>query len=105
MARSEDAGARAKTAKSRKRAAKQGAAAVEELSVEDALSRLEGLIEQLEDGELPLEDALQAFEEGVALSRVCGRRISEAEQRVEVLLGDGADGSRVPFSAEAEDLD
>ncbi len=76
----------------------------EDISVEDALERLEGLVEQLEDGELPLEEALGAFEKGVALSRKCGERIQQAEQRVEVLLQEAGEVVRSPFSAE-DDLD
>ena len=53
---------------------------------EDALAELEGIVQRLEKGELPLEDSLVAFERGVALVRSLSQRLAEVEQRVEVLL-------------------
>ena len=53
---------------------------------EDALAELEGLVQRLEKGELPLEDSLAAFERGIALVRSLSQRLSEVEQRVEILL-------------------
>ena len=53
---------------------------------EDALGELEGIVQRLEKGELPLEDSLVAFERGVALVRSLSQRLAEVEQRVEVLL-------------------
>lgn len=65
------------------------------LSFEQILARLNGLVEQLEDGEVPLEQALGTFEQGVALARVGSRRLDEAERRIEVLLQqDDEDGPR-----------
>jgi len=62
-----------------------------EVSFEGALERLEALVDQLEAGELPLEEALSAFEEGVALSRRCAEQLETAERRIEALIE--ADGS------------
>jgi exodeoxyribonuclease VII small subunit len=53
---------------------------------EDALSELEGLVQRLEKGELPLEESLAAFERGMALVRQLGDRLTQVEERVEVLL-------------------
>ena len=53
---------------------------------EDGLFELEGIVQRLEKGELPLEDSLAAFERGVALVRTLSQRLAEVEQRVEVLL-------------------
>ena len=53
---------------------------------EDALSELEGLVQRLEKGELPLEESIAAFERGMALVRQLGERLTQVEQRVEVLL-------------------
>ena len=66
------------------------AAAPEALGFEQALERLEGLVERLEGGDLPLESALEAFEEGVALTRQCAERLAAAERRVEVLAREGS---------------
>jgi len=53
---------------------------------EEALAELEGLVQRLEKGELPLEESLVAFERGVNLVRQLTQRLAEVEQRVEVLL-------------------
>jgi exodeoxyribonuclease VII small subunit len=53
---------------------------------EDALAELEGLVQRLEKGELPLEESLAAFERGIALVRTLAQRLADVEQRVEVLL-------------------
>jgi exodeoxyribonuclease VII small subunit len=55
---------------------------------EEVLARLNAVVEKLESGELPLEDSLALFEEGVRLSRQASARLDEAERRVERLLGD-----------------
>ncbi|HXK60645.1 MAG TPA: exodeoxyribonuclease VII small subunit [Acidobacteriota bacterium] len=53
---------------------------------ENALSRLEAIVGQLEKGELPLEQALQLFEEGMNISRFCNDKLTEAERKVEILV-------------------
>lgn len=53
---------------------------------EKSLKALENLVEKLEKGDMPLEKALKAFEDGVALTRRCQEALKEAEQKVEVLL-------------------
>jgi len=58
-------------------------------SFEQALKRLEGVVERLEDGDIPLEEALKLFEEGVRLSRLCSKKLDEAEKKVELLSRDG----------------
>ena len=55
---------------------------------EDALARLETIVGQLEKGDLPLEDSLKIFEEGVRLSKNCLKLLEEAERKVEILLQD-----------------
>ena len=53
---------------------------------ETSLKRLEEVVKRLEDGDIPLEDALKAFEEGVKHASICSRKLNEAEKRVELLL-------------------
>ena len=53
---------------------------------EEAMTELETLVRRLEDGALPLEESLAAFERGMALARVLGGRLDDVSQRVEVLL-------------------
>lgn len=75
-----------------------------EPSFEAALERLEAIVERLESGELPLEDALASFEEGVSLSRRCAAQLESAERRIEVLVQGGAGLASEPFAA-ADDAD
>ncbi|NNL87418.1 MAG: exodeoxyribonuclease VII small subunit [Myxococcales bacterium] len=72
------------------------------IPLEAALEQLEQLVVTLEDGELPLEEALRVFEQGVALTRNCAARLREVEQRVEVLLSSGDGAERVPFAEPEE---
>jgi exodeoxyribonuclease VII small subunit len=55
-------------------------------SFETALSDLEKIVRELENGDATLEESLKLFEEGVKLSRECQERLSQAERRIEVLL-------------------
>jgi exodeoxyribonuclease VII small subunit len=57
---------------------------------EDALKRLEEVLDSLEHGSLNLEESVKAFEEGVNLVRFCHGRLDEVERRVELLLKDEA---------------
>jgi exodeoxyribonuclease VII small subunit len=59
-------------------------------SFEAALKRLEEVLDSLEHGNLSLEEAMRAFEEGVGLVRLCHQRLDEVERRVELLLKDEA---------------
>jgi exodeoxyribonuclease VII small subunit len=61
-----------------------------EKSFEDALQRLEDVLESLEHGNLNLEESVQAFEEGVKLVRFCHDKLDEVERRVELLVKDEA---------------
>ena len=60
----------------------------DEPSFELALSELEQIVQKLEKGELPLEDSLRLYEEGIRLSRLCHGKLEEAEGRIEVLMKD-----------------
>ena len=55
---------------------------------EVALEELEGMVEQLETGELALEESLAAFEKGVGLVKYCNQKLAEVEKKVELLLKD-----------------
>lgn len=60
-----------------------------EKTFETSLAELEKIVAQLEDGDLPLEESLVLFEQGVKLSRECRDRLTEAERRIEVLMKEG----------------
>jgi exodeoxyribonuclease VII small subunit len=69
-----------------KKSGKKGA------SFEQALQGLEQIVQRLESGDLPLEDSLGLFEEGVLLTRVCSERLEAAEKKIEVLMRDEKGG-------------
>jgi exodeoxyribonuclease VII small subunit len=75
-------------------------AAKPEPSFEGALERLEAIVDRLESGELPLEQALAAFEEGVTLSRRCAGELEAAERRIELLVGGPTGTTSEPFEPE-----
>ena len=55
---------------------------------EDALARLETIVTELERGELPLDESLRIFEEGIKLSKTCLKMLDDAERKVEILVQD-----------------
>lgn len=71
------------------------------MSFEEALEALEGVVDQLEDGALPLEEALVEFEKGVVLSRRCSEELDAADRRIEVLIEQSGGVDVRPFDLEA----
>jgi exodeoxyribonuclease VII small subunit len=75
-----------------------------DLKFEDCLARLEQIVGALETGNLPLEESLKVFEEGIALARHCSRYLDAAERRIETLVKDESGAvTTTPFVFEAED--
>jgi len=64
----------------------------ENLSFEQIIAGLQGIVGQLEQGDAPLEEALATYEQGVRLSRLGAKRLDEAERRIEMLMSDNEDG-------------
>ena len=59
---------------------------MEDVSFEEVLKQLEAIVSRLEIGDLPLDEALSVFEEGVRLTKLCSQRLNEAERRVNILV-------------------
>ncbi|WP_219952744.1 exodeoxyribonuclease VII small subunit [Dickeya zeae] len=74
------------------------------VSFESSLAELEQIVSRLESGELPLEEALNAFEQGVQLARQGQVKLQQAEQRVQILLNDDPDTALTPFTSDNEPL-
>ncbi len=79
---------------------------------ESALSRLEQVVQRLEKGELPLEESLRLYEEGIRLSRFCHAKLEEAQGKIELLVKDAqgeaardakGQAKRKPFAPESGD--
>lgn len=59
-----------------------------EIKFEKAMKRLEVIVEELEKGELDIDRSLEVFEEGIKMSRVCSKKLEEAEKKIEKLTRD-----------------
>lgn len=73
---------------------------MQELNFEKALEKLEIIVEELEKGNLTLDDALAQYEEGVRLSRFCANKLKEVEGRIEMIVKEGQEIKTVPFETE-----
>jgi exodeoxyribonuclease VII small subunit len=75
-----------------------------EKKFEDAMERLEQIVESLEGGDLTLEESLKIFEEGMKLIRFCSKKLEEAEQKVTLLIKE-SDGkfTQQPFELEGKE--
>jgi len=73
------------------------------VNFEEALEELESLVEQMEDGDLSLEESLAAFEKGVRIARECQDALKQAEQRVQILLQQNGEERLVPFADDTDE--
>ena len=73
------------------------------LKFEDALARLEAIVAELENGELPLDQSLKMFEEGIKLSKICLKILDDAERKVELLVQDKDGRKRIQAFALGEE--
>ncbi|MCV6610901.1 MAG: exodeoxyribonuclease VII small subunit [Amphritea sp.] len=69
---------------------------------EASLAQLETMVEQLEKGELSLDESLQTFEQGVKLTRECQTILAQAEQKVQMLIQQNGEVKEVPFEMPEE---
>jgi len=61
---------------------------IKSIAFEEALERLEVLVNKLEEGNLPLEESLQLFAEGIQLTRQCSKKLEQAEKQIGILVED-----------------
>lgn len=69
-------------------------------SFEDILSELEKIVQNLESGDLPLNESLEKFEKGVQLARQGQLQLEQAEQRIQILLNEDSEPILAPFQQE-----
>ena len=75
--------------------------ATPELSFENAITRLETIVEEMESDQLPLEDLIVRYEEGIKLVKVCEERLQAAEKRIEIITKNaGGKPKLAPFEPE-----
>lgn len=81
-----------------------GETAANGATFEQAMERLEAIVAKLESGDVPLETAIELFQEGMTLSRLCGQKLEQVERRIEMLV-EGENGlGRKPFAPARDEL-
>ncbi|GFN30551.1 exodeoxyribonuclease VII small subunit [Paenibacillus xylaniclasticus] len=75
----------------------------QQLSFEEAMNQLERIVSQLENGDVPLETAIDLFQEGMRLSQLCGSKLELVERRIELLIETEQGVQRKPFAPTNED--
>lgn len=73
----------------------------ENLSFEEALEELEKIIERLEEGEVPLEEAISIYRKGMELSKLCHDKLKNVEEQLAQIITE--DGSKEEFSMQEEE--
>ncbi|MED4842453.1 exodeoxyribonuclease VII small subunit [Bacillus atrophaeus] len=73
----------------------------ENITFEEAMKGLEGIVAKLEEGDVPLEQAITYFQEGMALSKMCYEKLQKVEKQMDFILKE--DGELAPFSVQEED--
>ena len=81
------------------------AKAKKSIDFEQALDQLEELVEDMDNGDLTLEESLKAFEEGIKLTRECQTALSEAEQKVQMLIEENGELKSVIVSIDEDETD
>ena len=77
---------------------------MKDMTFEKALEKLERIVEELEEGNLSLDDSFKKYEEGVKLTRTCQQKLEKAKARIEVLLKDNKGNfDREKFEGESEE--
>jgi exodeoxyribonuclease VII small subunit len=74
----------------------------ENMTFEASIDELDTIVAQLENGELSLDDALKSFERGISLARASQNKLTDAEQRVSILMGDAENATLADFKVEDE---
>lgn len=75
---------------------------IEQLTFEEAMERLETVVHQLEDGEVPLEQAIELFQEGMTLSKQCSEKLDSVESRIEMLIEENGEWVKKPLAPEED---
>jgi len=74
-----------------------------EIRFEEALENLERIVAQLEAGDVPLEEAINIFQEGMKLSQLCTQKLDQVERKIEMLIEEQGQLTRKPFQPIADE--
>ncbi|ANE48066.1 exodeoxyribonuclease VII small subunit [Paenibacillus swuensis] len=69
----------------------------EAIGFEEAMEKLEDIVSRLESGDVPLEQAIELFQEGMKLSQVCGSKLEQVERKIETLMEENGSLTKKPF--------
>ncbi|MBW7459441.1 exodeoxyribonuclease VII small subunit [Paenibacillus sepulcri] len=75
----------------------------QEITFEEAIERLEVIVSQLENGDVPLEKAIDLFQEGMKMSQLCGAKLEQVEKKIEVLIESESGFIKKTFAPANED--
>lgn len=81
----------------------KGTERIDEMPFEQAVAELERIVERLENGDVPLEQAIELFQQGMELSHLCNHKLEQVEQKIEILLEEEGSLVRKPFNQAALD--
>ncbi|TCZ77460.1 exodeoxyribonuclease VII small subunit [Paenibacillus albiflavus] len=76
---------------------------LQELSFEQAMDKLEALVAQLESGDVPLEQAIELYQESMKLSQLCSQKLAQVERKIEMLVEEDNGLSTKPFPINVEE--
>jgi exodeoxyribonuclease VII small subunit len=74
-----------------------------ELNFEDAMNQLEDIVSQLERGDVPLEKAIDLFQQGMRLSQICGQKLAQVERKIEMIVEEDGEVEKQPFQPPLSD--
>ncbi|GIP48487.1 Exodeoxyribonuclease 7 small subunit [compost metagenome] len=73
------------------------------LNFEEAMNQLEDIVSQLEHGDVPLEKAIDLFQQGMRLSQICGQKLAQVEQKIEMIVEEDGAVAKQPFQPPLSD--
>lgn len=82
-----------------------GMAEQPEKNFEEAMNELENIVSELERGDVPLEKAIDLFQQGMRLSQLCGQKLAQVERKIEMIVEEDGEVSKKPFQPPAGDSD
>lgn len=68
-----------------------------EVNFEEAMQQLENIVSELERGDVPLEKAIDLFQQGMQLSQLCGQKLAEVERKIEMIVEEDGEIAKQPF--------
>ncbi|MEK4511666.1 exodeoxyribonuclease VII small subunit [Paenibacillus anaericanus] len=74
-----------------------------QINFEDAMNQLEDVVSQLENGDVPLEKAIDLFQKGMQLSQLCSQKLAQVERKIEMIVENDGDIEKKPFAPQSEE--